>query len=257
MFSGNVWVEARKRESYTEYARGTIARHLADNFGNGLSSFFPLYLRDDQFGELADGVRRTPNLSELALRYIESMNVAPHDLFHHALAVLHNPAYREANAGGLRMGWPRIPLPDDRDALMASARRGRTLARLLDTEADASDLLDRKIAVAAKTDGSRMAGDDFSITAGWGHHGAGKAVMPGQGKLTEHPDTVDVYFNDRAYWVNVPKPVWTYRLGGYQVLKKWLSYREHKVLGRALRLDELDHFTQTARRIAAILEATE
>ena len=254
VFSGNVWVEARKRESYTEYARGTIARHLADNFGNGLSSFFPLYLRDDQFGELADGVRRTPNLSELALRYIESMNVAPHDLFHHVLAALHNPAYREANAGGLRMGWPRIPLPDDRDALMASARRGRTLARLLDTESDASDLLDRKIAVAAKTDGSRMAGDDFSITAGWGHHGANKAVMPGQGKLTEHTDTVDVYLNDRAYWANIPKPVWTYRLGGYQVLKKWLSYRERKVLGRRLKVDEVNHFTQTARRIAAILE---
>ena len=257
VFSGNVWVEARKRESYKEYARGTIARHLADNFGNGLSSFFPLYLRDDQFGELEDGVRRTTNLSDLALRYIESHDATPADLFHHALATLHDPAYREANAGGLRMGWPRIPLPDDRDALMASAERGRTLARLLDTEADAADLLDRKIAVAAKTDDSRMAGDDFSLTAGWGHHGAGKAVMPGQGKLTEHSDTVDVWLNDRAYWAKVPKAVWTYRLGGYQVLKKWLSYRERKVLGRPLRLDELDHFTQTARRIAAILDETE
>ena len=24
--------------------------------------------------------------------------------------------------------------------------------------------------------------------------------------------------------------VWNYKLGGYQVLKKWLSYREHKIL---------------------------
>ena len=28
--------------------------------------------------------------------------------------------------------------------------------------------------------------------------------------------------------------VWNYKLGGYQVLKKWLSYRESKVLGRNL-----------------------
>ena len=31
-------------------------------------------------------------------------------------------------------------------------------------------------------------------------------------------------------WSNVPSNVWGYKLGGYQVLKKWLSYRESKVL---------------------------
>ena len=45
--------------------------------------------------------------------------------------------------------------------------------------------------------------------------------------------TFDVYLNDRAYWRNVPAAVWGYRLGGYQALKKWLSYRERRVLGRA------------------------
>jgi hypothetical protein len=29
----------------------------------------------------------------------------------------------------------------------------------------------------------------------------------------------------------VPSRVWAYTLGGYQVIKKWLSYREHDVLG--------------------------
>ena len=40
----------------------------------------------------------------------------------------------------------------------------------------------------------------------------------------------------------------------YQVLKKWLSYREHKVLGRPLSPEEVQHFSDTARRIAAILQ---
>ena len=39
----------------------------------------------------------------------------------------------------------------------------------------------------------------------------------------------------------------------YQVLKKWLSYRERPVLGRPLDPDEVQHFTDTARRTAAIL----
>ena len=69
-------------------------------------------------------------------------------------------------------------------------------------------------------------------------------------------NTFDIYLNDRAYWRNVPVAVWNYKLGGYQVLKKWLSYRERPVLGRPLLPEEVQHFTDTARRIAAILLAT-
>ena len=93
-----------------------------------------------------------------------------------------------------------------------------------------------------------MAGDDFTVSAGWGHFGTGEAIMPGQGRIVERnytddertavadsiptlsDTTFDVYLNDRAYWRNVPDAVWKYQLGGYQVLKKWLSYRESKVL---------------------------
>ena len=49
--------------------------------------------------------------------------------------------------------------------------------------------------------------------------------------------------------------MWNYKLGGYQVLKKWLSYRESKVLGRSLLPEEVQHFTDTARRVAALLMA--
>ena len=64
--------------------------------------------------------------------------------------------------------------------------------------------------------------------------------------------TFDVYLNDRAFWRNVPAAVWTYKLGGYQVLKKWLSYRERSILNRPLKPEEVQHFADTAKRIAAI-----
>ena len=130
------------------------------------------------------------------------------------------------------------------------------------------------IAVPATTDGRNMTGDDFAVTAGWGHFGTGDAVMPGQGRIVERaytPDekaamgdniaklgetTFDIYLNDRAFWRNVPAAVWTYKLGGYQVLKKWLSYRERAILSRALTPEEVQHFTDTARRIGAILLLT-
>jgi len=41
-----------------------------------------------------------------------------------------------------------------------------------------------------------------------------------------------VYLNGRAYWRNVLAAVRRYKLGGYQVLKKWLSYRKRTILAR-------------------------
>ena len=117
-----------------------------------------------------------------------------------------------------------------------------------------------------------MTGEDFAVTAGWGHSGSGDTVMPGQGRAgrtrlhgvrtrraqtTPLPmlgrTTFDIYLNRNACWRNVPAAVWRYKLGGYQVLKKWLSYRERGVLNRALTAQEVQHFTEIARRIAAIL----
>ena len=65
--------------------------------------------------------------------------------------------------------------------------------------------------------------------------------------------TLDVYLNNLAYWKNVPLRVWDYTIGGYQVIKKWLSYRERGILGRGLSIDEVHTVTEIARRIASIL----
>ncbi len=63
----------------------------------------------------------------------------------------------------------------------------------------------------------------------------------------------DVYLNDVAYWQCVPANVWRYTTGGYQVLKKWLSYRERRVLGRDLHPHESREVTAITRRVAALL----
>ena len=63
----------------------------------------------------------------------------------------------------------------------------------------------------------------------------------------------DVYLNDHAYWANVPEAVWEYTIGGYQVIKKWLSYREKGLLGRGLTIEEVEYVTQMARRLAALV----
>ena len=43
------------------------------------------------------------NLTASAQRYLDRLGLGVEDLFHHVLATLHDPAYREANAGALQM----------------------------------------------------------------------------------------------------------------------------------------------------------
>jgi hypothetical protein len=94
--------------------------------------------------------------------------------------------------------------------------------------------------------------------------------MPGRGRLDTRPyalneaateaerallgpTTRDVWMNGASYWRNVPERVWELKIGGYQVIKKWLSYREHTTIERALTEEEVSHVQATARRLAAIL----
>lgn len=63
----------------------------------------------------------------------------------------------------------------------------------------------------------------------------------------------DVYLNDIAYWRCVSSNVWRYTIGGNQVIKKWLSYREHALFGRDLKSEEARYVTEMVRRIAALV----
>jgi hypothetical protein len=208
----------------------------------------------------------------------------------HALAIGYSPAYLTENADGIRRDWPRIPLPADRKALEASAALGEQIAALLDNEANVPGVtcgeiapLFKTIGLITKAGGGQLdaAGGDLAVTAGWGHFGNEGAVMPAKGKCVQRPydademraivatlaqsmgpedahrllggETCDVYLNDAAYWRNIPTKVWEYHIGGYQVVKKWLSYREDKILGRALKPEEAREVMNTARRLAAIV----
>lgn len=204
----------------------------------------------------------------------------------HALAIGYSPAYLTENADGVRRDWPRIPLPANRKALEASAALGEQIAALLDTEAEVAGVTTGKVSsllkmVAPAT--TRGDGEiDLAVTAGWGHAGKDGVVMPAKGTMSQRmyaqdevqaievearargliaedvirllgEKTCDVYLNDTAYWRNIPANVWGYHIGGYQVIKKWLSYREQELLGRALSSAEAREVMNMARRIAAII----
>ncbi len=198
-------------------------------------------------------------------------------------------SYAQDQADALRQDWPRIPLPADKDLLTRSAGLGRRVAALLDAESPVNGVTSNPIrtelklvSAVSRVGGGSLSSDELAVTAGWGFAGKGGATMPAKGRVVERdyspeereaisqgaealgltlddalrllgPNTRDVYLNDVAYWKNVPAHVWDYTIGGYQVMKKWLSYRERDLLGRALTPAEAREVRDMARRIAALI----
>ncbi len=231
-------------------------------------------------------------LRSLGINNLDTREAEASAVWMHALAIGYSPVFLSENADGIRQDWPRIPLAATQDLLLASADIGNKIAALLDAEmavrgVTAGDLRPeiKLLCLTSRVGGGDLQENELGITAGWGHAGKGGVTMPGQGKLitrdyrkTEHEaisrgatelglsedqgfvllgaKTFDIYLNDVAYWSNVPQKVWEYTIGGYQVIKKWLSYREEKLLGRPLTKDEVRYVQEMVRRIAAILLLT-
>jgi hypothetical protein len=207
-------------------------------------------------------------------------------LWLHALAMLYTPSYLAEHDDAMRADWPRIPLPATLKALEDSAELGAAVGQLLDVEKPALGVitgkLRKELIPLGKITGPKK-GLSLGITAKWGYIQKEKdIVMPGPGKETPRdysaeenaaitqgaeevelmPENVtaawgtqthDIYLNNETFWSNVPDAVWEYTIGGYQVLKKWLSYRAKAVLGRDVTKDEAREFTHIVRRIAALL----
>jgi predicted helicase len=276
---GAILLEAREKEVGDTFTRGAIAGGLADNFGNGLSTFFPAML-DDGHGAL-----QRPNLKQTMDVWRAKHGLAVTDIFFHCVATIHAPGYRRDYGDALRAGWPRIPLTNDADALRASAALGEQVGALLNAQNDVAG-----VSVGALRDGLSMIslprGQDFAVTLGWGYIQLNKTgsriVMPGGGRTVTRAWTdaerngltalaarheidasvlleligttaVDVHINGESRWEGVPSKVWAYELGGHQVLKKWLSYREADLFGRALTGDEVLQFSRIVRRITEVL----
>jgi predicted helicase len=276
---GNVFIAASQTARKGGFNQPIIVNKLGDlHLQDPWSQYFPLLMRVT--GELG-GERVEPNINHyILLASCELFGNKPFEkdehtwskmafevaerVFYHSLAILWSPAYRQENESALRQDWARVPIPADPDVFVASAKLGRAVAEMLLPDEPVPGVTTGKILPGLrplgephKVGGRPIDPDaDLKVEAGWGFRGQKNAVMCGKGKVVPHPDDaclLDIYLNDQVYWANVPADVWTMTIGGYPVIKKWLSYREYKILGRPLRLEEMTHITEVVRRLKALL----
>jgi len=123
----------------------------------------------------------------------------------------------------LKTDFPRLPLTSDVQLFRDLAKLGEQLV--------ARHLLD--VAAAAVLDEARHR-----------FEGAGSGVV----EKVEYFETARlVKINATQSFENVPRAVWEFRIGGYQVAEKWLKDRK----GRALSYDDITHY---ARILIALAE---
>jgi predicted helicase len=179
---------------------------------------FPLWI-----DELDTG--RAENFTPKFRLFVDSQydrHYTPEEILGYIYAVLHSPAYRARYAEFLRKDFPRVPFPESADAFEALSGLGWALvqAHLL-REVPRRGLADYR---------------------GRGDHRV-EAVRYA-------PAEQAVHINKTQSFAPMPQDVWEFRIGGYQVLDKYLKSRK----GRALSLDETGHIAAVADALAFTIE---
>ncbi len=182
------------------------------------ANVFPLYLYSDS--ENLENQIRTPNLNETIWSAINAIvgETTPEQILDYIYAVLHSPSYREKYREFLKIDFPRVPYPRDRESFLALVAFGGELRSLHLLESP-------KV-------------EDF-ITS---YPVAGDNVV----ESVKYADE-KVFINATQYFGGVSESVWTHPIGGYMPAQKWLKDRK----GRTLTNDDIMHYQ---RMIVALAE---
>ena len=212
---------SRLVSSENEYTEFGIINNLTDiHYIGGQSYFSPLYNYDKDFDNC-----KQENLTSEFREFIDGLygkSYTPEQILGYIYGVLHSPNFRKKYQELLKIDFPRIPFIDDNKQFEALAKLGWELIQ--------AHLMKTNIKTNAQLQGT------------------------GNGTVEQTPlhikDKNHLYINSSQYFDNVSKEIWELKIGGYQVLDKYL--KERKKADRPLTLAELQHIP----KIIAILKFT-
>jgi hypothetical protein len=202
--------------------------------GAGISYCAPLYLfsynvKNSLLSQL-NSVSYRPNLDRALIYQLSKAygeKPTPKEIFHYIYAVLYSPAYREKYAQFLKTDFPRVPFTRDKEIFLSLAEMGDRLVKLHLLE---SDELSPPLV--------RFEGDGDCL------------VAKTRDKGFYHDPDKRMHINKDQYFEPVEEDIYQYRIGGYQVLDKWLKDRKE----RRLTLDEIKTYCRTATAIIKTVE---
>ncbi len=206
--------------------------------GGGVVS--PLYLYSEESAQQTIGqtTERTPNLNAEIVKQIadilglsftnepfdfaqgtadaeRSRSFAPIDILDYIYAVLHSPTYREKYKEFLKIDFPRVPYPKDKDSFWQLVKLGGEIRQIHLLESPTVE----KYITQYPIDGNNVVSKPRFVS-------------------TSPDDRGKVYINDTQYFDNVPEVAWNFYIGGYQPAQKWLKDRKE----RKLEFEDILHY---------------
>lgn len=208
-----------------EWCLVTISKNPVDAniFRRGGVNLFPLYLYSENSSQqTTDHIDRALNLNltiideiseKLNLAFLPDENMvydlttdvdgsfSPMDLLDYIYAVLHSPTYREKYKEFLKIDFPRVPYPKDKETFWKLVELGGEIRQIHLLE---NPVINKSITRYPETGDNKI--EDIKYKNG------------------------KVYINQSQYFENVPETVWDFYIGGYQPAQKWLKDRKNREL---------------------------
>ena len=207
------------------------------------ATVFPLYLFPNQDAQLAtNDFSRITNFNKeivlklgtnLKLEFVEhniqinenrkptdSKEFSPENVLDYIYAVVHSPTYRKKYKEFLKIDFPRIPYPKNRETFWKFVRLGKEIRNVHLME---SAELGTHIASFPKNGDNKIT---QKIDAkNW-------EIFDDENQLGR------VWINKKQYFEGVSSKVWNLNIGGYQPAQKWLKDRT----GRHLTFEDIIHY---------------
>jgi predicted helicase len=228
-FQPNIGLIFSRQATDSNWTAIQVSKCITDNRFHfsykGIPVQAPLYLYPETKGQqtIEQTTERTPNLNpEIVKQIAEKLGLtftnekettentfAPIDILDYIYAVLHSPAYREKYKEFLKIDFPRVPYPKDKNIFWQLVKLGGEIRQIHLLE---SQKIEQYI-TQYPIDGDNIVGK------------------------TKYQDG-KVFINDTQYFENVPQVAWEFYIGGYQPAQKWLKDRKD----RKLEFDDILHY---------------
>ncbi len=192
-----------------------------------IDTIFPLYIYPNtENGQNSLITEKKANFSPSFLNVIkEKLGYIPsaEKIFYYIYAIFYSPTYRERYAEFLKIDFPRIPLTKNDNLFTHLATKG---AELVNLHLMKSEKLANLI--------NNYQGDhNIEIK-----------------QITYNNSQKIIVINKNAYFTNIDEAVWEFKIGGYQILDKWL--KDRKKANLKLASDDLIYY----QKIIVIVKET-
>lgn len=194
--------------------------------------YFPLYTYPNTENKQTNlFIEKTPNLSPAFLETIKNKLgkiPTPEQILYYTYAIFHSPTYRSRYVEFLKIDFPRLPLTSHRKIFNSLIAKGEELVNL---HLMKSETLNNLITTYQKI-GDNQVRD-----------------------VRYNSELQRVYINKQSYFTDIPQHIWEFKIGGYQVLEKWL--KDRKTANRILSADEIIHYQKIVVALTETLRLME